>query len=84
LGNEELHNLYSPPSDIRTIKSRRMKGARHVRCIEKIENLYKILVGQPEGKRPFRSPAHIWEGSIKMKLGEEDVDWIHLAQDGDW
>jgi hypothetical protein len=30
LHNEELHNLYSSPNIIRQIKSRRMKGARHV------------------------------------------------------
>jgi hypothetical protein len=30
LHNEELHNLYSSPSIIRTIKSRRMRWARHV------------------------------------------------------
>jgi hypothetical protein len=30
LHNEELHNLYSSPNIIRMIKSRRMRGARHV------------------------------------------------------
>jgi hypothetical protein len=30
LHNEELHNLYSPPSIIRMIKSRRMRWAGHV------------------------------------------------------
>jgi hypothetical protein len=30
LHNEELHNLYSSPSIIRIIKSRRMRWARHV------------------------------------------------------
>jgi hypothetical protein len=30
LHNEELHNLYSPPSLIRIIKSRRMRWAGHV------------------------------------------------------
>jgi hypothetical protein len=30
LRNEELHNLYSSPSIIRVIKSRRMKWAEHV------------------------------------------------------
>jgi hypothetical protein len=36
LHNEELHNLYSSPSIIRMIKSRRMRWAGHValmRCI---------------------------------------------------
>jgi hypothetical protein len=30
LHNEELHNLYSPPSIIRMIKSRRLRWAGHV------------------------------------------------------
>jgi hypothetical protein len=30
LYNEELHNLYSSPSVIRTIKSRKMRWAGHV------------------------------------------------------
>jgi hypothetical protein len=28
--NEELHNFYSPPNKIRTIKSRRMRWAGHI------------------------------------------------------
>jgi hypothetical protein len=35
LHNEELHNLYSSPNIIRMIKSRRMRWAGHVRCIDR-------------------------------------------------
>jgi hypothetical protein len=37
LHNEELHNLYSSPSIIRMIKSRRMKLAGHVASIGRRE-----------------------------------------------
>jgi hypothetical protein len=37
LHNEELHNVYSSPNIIRTIKSRRMKWAGHVARMEKRE-----------------------------------------------
>jgi hypothetical protein len=37
LHNEELHNLYSSPSIIRIIKSRRMRWAGHVARIEEEE-----------------------------------------------
>jgi hypothetical protein len=53
LHNEELRNLYSLPSIIRIIKSRRMRWAGHVaRMVEK-RKAYRLLVGKPEGKRPL-------------------------------
>jgi hypothetical protein len=48
LHNEELHNLYSSPSMIRMIKSRRMRWTGHVaRMGEK--NAYRLLVGKSGG-----------------------------------
>jgi hypothetical protein len=51
LHNEELHNLYSSPSIIRIIKSRRMIWAGHVARMGEKETAYRILVGTPEGKK---------------------------------
>jgi hypothetical protein len=51
LHNEELHNLYSSPSIIRMMNSRRMRWAGHVARMGKKRNAYRILVGNPEGKR---------------------------------
>jgi hypothetical protein len=45
---------------------------------------YRLLVGNPEGKRPLRRPRRRWVNNIRMDLGEVgwgDVDWIGLAQD---
>jgi hypothetical protein len=53
LHNEELHNLYSSPSIIRMIKSRRMRWAGHVARMGEKRTAYRILVGNPEGKRPL-------------------------------
>jgi hypothetical protein len=53
LHKEELHNLYSSPSIIRMIKSRRMRWAGHVTRMGEKRNAYRILVGKPEGKRPL-------------------------------
>jgi hypothetical protein len=53
LQNEELHNLYSSPCLIRVIKSRRMRWVGHVARIGEKRNAYRILVGEPEGKRPL-------------------------------
>jgi hypothetical protein len=50
-------------------------------------NVYRVLVGKPEGKRPLERPRRRWENGIKMDLGEigwgGGVEWIHLAQDRD-
>jgi hypothetical protein len=53
LHNEELHNLYSSPSIIRIIKSRRMRWPGHVARMGENRNAYRILVDIPEGKRPL-------------------------------
>jgi hypothetical protein len=53
LHNEELHNLYTSPRIIRIIKSRRMRWAGHVARMGEKRNVYRLLVGNPEGKRPL-------------------------------
>jgi hypothetical protein len=53
LHNEELHSLYSWPSIIRIIKSRRMRWAGHVARMGEKRNVYRSLVGKPAGKRPL-------------------------------
>jgi hypothetical protein len=40
LHNEELHNLYSSPSIIRIIKSRKMRWAEHVARMGEKRNVY--------------------------------------------
>jgi hypothetical protein len=84
LHNEELHNLYSSPSIIRIIKLRRMRWAGHVARMGEKRDVYRLLVGKPEGKRPLGRPKRRWIGNIKMDLleiGMSVVDWIGLAQD---
>jgi hypothetical protein len=49
-------------------------------------NAYRILVGKPEGKRPFGRPRRRWVDNIKVNLGEigwDGVNWIELAQNRD-
>jgi hypothetical protein len=86
--NEELHNLYCPPSIIRIIKSRRMRWAGHVARMREKRNAYRILVGNPEGKRPLGRHRRRCEDNIKMDLREMRIgwggmDWIDRAQDRD-
>jgi hypothetical protein len=79
--NEELHNLYSSPSIIRMIMSRRMRWGGHVARTGEKSIAYRILVGKPEGKRPLGRPRRTWVDHIKIDLGEigwNDVDWVDV------
>jgi hypothetical protein len=48
LHNEELNELYSSPSIIRVIKSRRLRWAGHVARMGERAGAYRILIGRPE------------------------------------
>jgi hypothetical protein len=73
LHNRELHNLYSSPDIIRQIKSGRMRWAGHVARMAEGGNLYRVLVGKPEGRRPLGKPRRRWEDGIRMDL--EEIGW---------
>jgi hypothetical protein len=84
--NEELRNLYSSPSIIRMIKSRRMRWAGHVARIGAKRNAYRLLVGKPKGKRPLERLTLRRVNNIKMDLigkGCGGMDWIALSEDMD-
>jgi transposase len=47
-------------------------------------DVYRVLVGRPEGRRPLGRPRRRWEDSIRKNLrdmGIDGVNWIQLAQD---
>ena len=86
LRNEELSDLYSLPSIVRVVKSRRMRWAGHVARMGEDRGVHRVLVGKPEGKRPLGRPRRRWEDNIKMDLqevGEGCGDWMELAQNRD-
>jgi hypothetical protein len=65
------------------IKSRRMRWGRHVALMGETRNVYRILVGKPEGKRPPGRPRRRWVDNIKMEIAWGGMEWIDLAQDTD-
>jgi hypothetical protein len=44
------------PSEIRIVKSRRMRWAGHMARIGEERNAYNLMVRKPEGKRPLGRP----------------------------
>jgi hypothetical protein len=84
--NEELHDLYSSPSILRIVKSRRMRWVGQVARIGGggNRNVYKLLVRKPEEKRALRRLRRRLIDNIKMDLleiGLGGVDCIGLVQD---
>jgi hypothetical protein len=68
LHNEELHNLYSSPSIIRIIKSRKTRWAGHVARMGENKNVYRLSVGKPEGKRQLGRSRCRWVDNTEMDL----------------
>jgi hypothetical protein len=86
LHNEDLNDFYSSPNIVRVIKSRRMRWAGHVARMGEERGACRVLVGNPEGRRPLERPRRRWVDNIMMDLQEVGygyVDWIGLAQDRD-
>jgi hypothetical protein len=52
-------------------------------------NLYRSLVGKPEGKRPLGRPRRRWVDNIKMALGEmgwvmwTGLIWLRIGKGGE-
>jgi len=81
LHNKKLHNLYAS-QNIRVIKSRKMRWTGHVAYMGDMRNMYNVLVGKSEGRRPLGRHRLRCEDNIGMDLREigwESVNWIHVA-----
>ena len=66
--------MYSLPNIIRNLKSRRLRGTRHIAHMEQSRNADRVLVGEPEGKRPLGRPKRTWDDNIRMDLREVGCD----------
>ena len=85
LHNEELNDLYSSPSIVWVIKSRRMRWASHVARMGEMRSVYRVWWGNPWERHHLRDPGV--EGRIKLawifRKYDVGTDWIQLAQDRD-
>jgi len=64
LHNDELNDLYCSPNIVWVIKWRRMRWAGHVARMGEGRGVYRVLVGEPEGKRPPGRSRCRWEDNI--------------------
>jgi hypothetical protein len=63
-----------------------MRWVGHVARVREERNVYRVLMGKPEIKRPLGRATLRWEDGIRMDLRETgwgSVDWIRLDQDKD-
>jgi hypothetical protein len=72
---EELHSLFSSPDIIIQIKSRRLRWAGRVASMGEDREVYRVLVGKPEGRRPLRRMRCRWEDGIRINLKESGWGW---------
>jgi hypothetical protein len=83
LRSGQLHNLYSSSDIIRQIKSRRMRWAGHVAHMGEGRNVYRVLVGNLEGKSPLGRPRHRWMGSNwtsgRLVAGWSGFTWLRIG-----
>jgi hypothetical protein len=49
------------------IRSRRIRWVKHVACMGMQFNAYRVLIGKPEGNKPWERPRNGWEDNIKME-----------------
>jgi hypothetical protein len=68
LHSGELPNLYLFPNVIRQIKSRKMSWVGYVARMGEERKLYKVFVGNLEGKTPFGRLRYRWEDGLEWIL----------------
>jgi hypothetical protein len=50
---------------------------------ERIEKVYKVLVGKPEGKRPHGRPRRRWDQNGDWLEGLTGFDWLRIGTGGE-
>ena len=76
--------MYRSPNIVRVFKSRRLRWEGHVARMEEGRSAFKILTGEPTGKRPLGRPRRRWEDNIRMNLEEIGINagnWVDSPKD---
>jgi len=85
LHNEELNDQYYSSNIIRVITSGRMRWASYVAHMGERRGAYRVLFGNPEGRRPLEGDRYRWEHNVNIDPQEVGwgMVWIYLAQGRD-
>jgi hypothetical protein len=67
LHNEELNDLYTLPNIVWVVKPRRMRWTGHMARVGEERVVHRVLVGKPEGKRPFWQDQDV-DGRIILRF----------------
>ena len=65
-----------------------MRWAWDVARLGEGRDVYRVLMGKPEGKSPMGRPRHRWEDNIKLDLQEvgcelwNGLGWFRTGTDG--
>ena len=73
---EEVYALYSSPNIIWMIEPRTVRWLGQVVRMGERRGAYRVLVENPEGKRPVARPRHKWECNCQIKIEETDWDGV--------
>ena len=87
LHNKKFHSMYRSSNIVRIYKFRRLRWACHVATIKEDKSDFRILTGDPTGKRPFARPWRRWKDDIWMDLKEtgiNTINWVDSTQERDY
>jgi uncharacterized protein Veg len=88
LHNVKLHSLYSSAYIVRVIKSRRMRWAGHVTRMGEGRDVYRVLVGRLEGRRPLEDLGVGGRITLRWILGRQrsmmrtGFSWLKIRSSG--
>ena len=79
LHNEELNDLYCSLNIVRVIKSRTMRWAGHVSRMGEERGVYRVLLGQTEGKSLELSSEDFNSCVKSQSLFSHAIEILHVS-----
>jgi hypothetical protein len=84
--NDELHSLYAAPHILRVKKRHSLRWAGQLAYMTDDQTVYRVLVGNLQGKQPVGRPRTRWADNVRRDLQEvglSEDDWMDHARGRD-